>query len=68
MYKATNNTAEYEALITGIKLAIEVCSEHLKIFSDSQLVVNQVKGLFVTKDSSMVKFVEKVNQLLKKLE
>ena len=39
-YNATNNAAEYETLLTGPKLAIEVRAEHLKVYSDSQLVVN----------------------------
>ena len=45
-YNTTNNVAEYEALLTGLKLAIEVRVEHLKVYSDSQLVVNQVKGTY----------------------
>ena len=45
-YNATNNAAEYEALLTGHKLAIEVRAEHLKVYSDSQLVVNQMKGTY----------------------
>ena len=43
-YNAPNNGAEYEALLIGLKLAIEVRAEHLKVYSNSQLVVNQVKG------------------------
>ena len=41
-FKASNNEAKYEALIVGLHLAheLEVCN--VKIFSDSQLVVNQV--------------------------
>ena len=39
-YNATNNAAEYEALITRLKLANEVRTENLKVYSDSQLVVN----------------------------
>ena len=34
-YNATNNAAEYEALITGLKLAIEVRTENLKVYSNS---------------------------------
>ena len=34
-YNATNNAAEYEALLTRLKLAIEVQAEHLKVYSDS---------------------------------
>ena len=39
-YNATNNAAEYEALLTGLKLSIKVRAEHLKVYFDSQLVVN----------------------------
>ena len=39
-YNAINNAVEYEALLTGLKLIIEVRAEHLKIYFDSQLVVN----------------------------
>ena len=67
-YNATNNAAEYEALITGLKLAIEVRTENLKVYSDSQLVVNQVKDAYQVKEPSIIKYVQKVKQLLKKLE
>ena len=67
-YNATNNVAEYEALLTGLKLAIEVRAEHLKVYSDSQLVVNQVKGIYQVKEPSIVQYVQKEKQLLKKLE
>ena len=39
-FKASNNKAEYEALITGLGLARELQVRNVKIFSDSQLVVN----------------------------
>ena len=67
-YSATNNAAEYEALITGLKLAIEVRAENLKVYSDSQLVVNQVKDAYQVKEPSIVKYVQKAKHLLKKLE
>ena len=67
-YNATNNAAEYDALITGLKLAIEVKTENLKVYSDSQLVVNQVKDAYQVKEPSIVKYVQKAKQLLKKLE
>ena len=40
-FKASNNEAEYEALIVGLELAKEIKVESLEIFSDSQLVVCQ---------------------------
>ena len=67
-YNATNNAAEYEALLTGLKLVIEVRAEHLKVYSDSQLVVNQVKGTYQVKEPSIIQYVQKAKQLLKKLK
>ncbi|XP_074336469.1 uncharacterized protein LOC141673614 [Apium graveolens] len=45
-FYATNNDAEYEALINGLKLAREVGTVNLIVWSDSELVVNQVNGGF----------------------
>ena len=39
-FKLSNNEAKKEALIMGLKLAKEVGVKRLKVFSDSQLVVN----------------------------
>ena len=58
-YNATNNAAEYEALLTGLKLAIEVRAEHLKVYFNSQLVVNQVKGTYQVKEPSIAKYVQR---------
>ncbi|XP_024155938.1 uncharacterized protein LOC112163907 [Rosa chinensis] len=49
-FKALNNAAEYKALIAGIQLAKELRVTRLAIFSDSQLVVNQVSGDFQAKE------------------
>ncbi|XP_061993706.1 uncharacterized protein LOC133711622 [Rosa rugosa] len=49
-FKASNNAVEYEALIAGIQLAKELGVTSLEIFSDSQLVVNQVGGDFQAKE------------------
>lgn len=38
-FKATNNEAEYEALITGLKMAQNMQAQHIDVFSDSQVVV-----------------------------
>src|SRR5690242_7373585 len=43
-FPATNNDAEYEALIAGLKIAIEFNLKTIQIFSDSQLIVRQVLG------------------------
>ena len=36
-FNATNNATEYEALLIGLRLVIEVKAKHLKVYSDSQL-------------------------------
>ncbi|GKV49205.1 hypothetical protein SLEP1_g55968 [Rubroshorea leprosula] len=43
-FQTTDNVAEYEALIYGLKLASELKVQNIKIFSDSQLVVGQVNA------------------------
>jgi ribonuclease HI len=62
-FKASNNQAEYEALIAGMKLAREMEVTDLRAKSDSQLVTNQVSGEYQTKDPQLVKYLEKVQSL-----
>ena len=52
-FKASNNETEYETLLAGLSLAKHLGVKQLDIFSDSQLVVNQVTNNFDAKDSSM---------------
>ncbi|XP_038973279.1 uncharacterized protein Mb2253c-like [Phoenix dactylifera] len=66
-FPASNNKAEYEALIAGLKLAKELKAEDLKVFSDSQLVVSQVLGDFEAKESSMQKYLQKARKLISAL-
>ena len=42
-FSATNSEVEYEALIVRLRLAKDVRAKHLKVFSDSQLMMGQVK-------------------------
>jgi len=41
LFKASNNEAEYEALLGGMDLCYTLGAEHLCAFSDSQLIVSQ---------------------------
>ena len=45
-FKASNNKAEYEALIVGLELVKEMKVESLDIFSDSQLIVCQINDKY----------------------
>ena len=39
-FRASNNKAEYEALLVGLQLATTMGAEQIRVYSDSQLVVN----------------------------
>ncbi|KAM1790886.1 hypothetical protein ACFX12_034909 [Malus domestica] len=62
--KASNNGAEYEAFLAGLRLAKHFGVKRIDIFSDSQLVVNQVTNKFNTKDSSMAAYLAQTQLLL----
>ncbi|KAM2616678.1 hypothetical protein TB1_033163 [Malus domestica] len=64
-FKALNNEAEYEALLAGLHLAKNIGVKRIDIFSDSQLVVNQVTNNFDAKDSSMAAYMAQTQLLLK---
>ncbi|KAM2993909.1 hypothetical protein FF2_045949 [Malus domestica] len=63
-FKASNNEAEYEALLASLRLAKQLGVKQIDIFSDSQLVVNQVTNNFDAKDSSMATYLAQTQLLL----
>ncbi|XP_057418338.1 uncharacterized protein LOC130712521 [Lotus japonicus] len=67
-FKASNNQSEYEALIAGLRLAIELGVQKLFIKGDSQLVVKQVKGEYQVKDPQLSKYLEVVHRLMMEIE
>ncbi|GKV40900.1 hypothetical protein SLEP1_g48494 [Rubroshorea leprosula] len=62
-FQTTNNTAEYEALIYGLKLASELKVQSIQVFSDSQLVVGQVNGSCEIRDPQLGRYAFVVNRL-----
>ncbi|XP_043815815.1 uncharacterized protein LOC122724575 [Manihot esculenta] len=66
-FKASNNAAEYKALINGMLVALEVGVTYLEINSDSQLVINQVTGMYQARDPAMQNYLAKVKTLEAKL-
>ena len=62
-FKASNNQAEYEALIAGMLLAKEMGAQSLLGKSDSQLVTGQVTGEYHTKDPQMAAYLRYVGML-----
>ncbi|XP_077215930.1 uncharacterized protein LOC143850585 [Tasmannia lanceolata] len=66
-FKASNNEAEYEALLAGLSLAAELSAGKLKVYSDSQLVVNQVNGAYEAKGPRMKRYLQKVKEELQRM-
>ena len=50
---ATNNVAEYRALLLGIALATELGAREIELIGDSELVVRQVEGRYKVKDPNL---------------
>jgi ribonuclease HI len=51
--QATNNVAEYRALLLGIERARELGASELELVGDSELVVRQVRGEYKVKDAGL---------------
>ncbi|XP_024019753.1 uncharacterized protein LOC112091128 [Morus notabilis] len=66
-FPASNNEVEYDALLAGLRLTEHLKVEAIDIFSNSQLVVNQVKGQYQTRDEKMAAYLKKVKKALEKL-
>ncbi|CAL2262908.1 unnamed protein product [Prunus armeniaca] len=64
-FSASNNEAEYEALLAGLRLVKELSIKRLAIYSDSQLITNQASGEYMAKHPRMVQYLDKVQGLLK---
>jgi len=62
LFKASNNEAEYEALLVGMDLCYALGVEHLCAFSDSQLIVSQVKGEYEARNVAMMAYLTKVKE------
>jgi ribonuclease HI len=70
---ATNNIAEYTAVIRAFEKSLEYIKTHpeiteIQLYSDSSLVVNQLKGLFKIKEAHIGSLILKVKNLEKTLQ
>jgi ribonuclease HI len=55
-FRSSNNVAEYEALVHGLKLAKEIGIRRIVCFGDSDLVVHQVSGEWDAKDANLASY------------
>ena len=61
---ATNNEAEYQALIDGLKAVAEWKPDRLEIYLDSKLVIEQIKGTYRVKKPELQPLYKQATQLL----
>lgn len=66
--KATNNVAEYRALLLGIERARELGASELELIGDSELIVRQVKGEYKVKDATLRELHAEAGRALRPLE
>ncbi|KAG8475268.1 hypothetical protein CXB51_032098 [Gossypium anomalum] len=64
-FDCTNNMAEYEACIIGIRAAIECKIKVLEVYGDSALVIYQLKGEWETRDPKLIDYRKLVLELAK---
>ena len=67
-FSAKNNEAEYEALLIGMAIVQRMGGKSIKLFSDSRLIVDQVKGEFEAKDERMQGYLSQVKCVLLKFD
>ncbi len=66
--ETTNNAAEYQALIAGVEMAIDRGIMRIAIYSDSELIVRQLKGEYKVKNEGLQAFYRQARSALARLE
>jgi probable phosphoglycerate mutase len=64
---ATNNVAEYSALIAGLEKAIELAVDELEVVSDSELMVKQMRGEYRVKNQALMGLSIEAGRLARRL-
>ena len=64
---ATNNVAEYRALIAGLEQALDLHVSDLEVVSDSELMVKQMRGEYRIKNAALRELASQAAQLARKL-
>jgi ribonuclease HI len=65
---ATNNVAEYRALLAGLTAALERGVDRLDVVSDSELLVKQMRGEYKVKNEALQELVAEARRLAGRLE
>ena len=62
--KATNNVAEYRALLAALEFAAQLKASQLQIFSDSELLVRQINGQYRVKNAALKEIFDRARDLM----
>ncbi|KAI3828871.1 hypothetical protein L1987_02981 [Smallanthus sonchifolius] len=67
-FKSTDNEAEYEALMAGLRIEEKMGAKHIEARVDSLLVAGQVNGTYDAKEPSMILYLEQVKDLARRFD
>jgi ribonuclease HI len=67
-FECINNTAEYEAYIIGLEVALELKVRKFEVYRDSLLIICQVKGEWKTKDEKLKPYQNYLLRLANEIE
>jgi ribonuclease HI len=66
--KATNNVAEYLALLHALNRALELGAQMVHIYSDSELLVRQMTGVYQVRDPKLRQLYEQAQELVRQFQ
>jgi ribonuclease HI len=61
---ATNNQAEYQALIAALEVAVRLNPGHVAIYMDSELVIRQLRGIYKVRSPGLSPLFQRARQLI----
>jgi ribonuclease HI len=62
--ETTNNFAEYSALVTGLKASMKYRTDKVEVFSDSELMVRQLNGVYKVKSESLIPMYKEAKSIM----
>ena len=67
-FSTTNNEAEYEGILTGLRLGKAFRAKNLLIQNDSKLVIGQIRGEYEAKEERMQKYLRLTKHLTQEFD
>ncbi|XP_035834049.1 uncharacterized protein LOC110880879 [Helianthus annuus] len=67
-FKNTNNEAEYEAFLAGLRLAIKMGAQNLQARVDSLLIASQINGIYDAEGEVMAQYLDQAKELLQRFK